>query len=140
MILLDTNVILELVRAAQLPSVVAYVEGLDPDAISTAAVCEAEIRFGLTRMAAGRRRDGLVAQMDAFFDIGFAGRVLPFDRLCAAAYGAIRQARESAGRPMTVMDAMIAATAVAYGARAVATRKVGDFEGCGVVVDPWEVG
>jgi hypothetical protein len=63
--------------------------------------------------------------------------MLPFDGACATHYGIIRVARQSAGKPISVQDAMIAATARAYGV-AVATRNAGDFAGCDVrVVNPW---
>ena len=39
---------------------------------------------------------------------------------------------------MTVDDAMIAATARAYGVAALAARNARDFVGCGVeLIDPW---
>lgn len=138
MILLDTNVISELVKSEPNQAVVAYVGGLAPDTVFTAAVCEAEIRYGLARMADGRRRDELIARMTAFFETGFPDQVLQFDRACAAVYGEIRHGREAAGKPITVEDAMIAATARAYGVRAIATRNSKDFVDCGVtLIDPW---
>jgi predicted nucleic acid-binding protein len=138
MILLDTNVISELVKAAPNQAVLAYVSGLAPETAFTAAVCEAEIRYGLARMADGRRRDELIARMAEFFEIGFLDQVLQFDRACAAVYGEIRHGREAAGKPITVEDAMIAATARAYGVQAIATRNTKDFAGCGVtLIDPW---
>lgn len=137
MILLDTNVISDLVRAAPDPAVLAYVGGLAPEDVFTAAVCEAEIRYGLARMPAGHKRDQLTERIDIFFDSGFQDQILPFDRPCAAHYGDIRHAREATGRPIAVEDAMIAATARAYGA-IIATRNTKDFFGCGVsLVDPW---
>ena len=137
MILLDTNVISELVRPAPDPAVLAYVRALAPETAFTAAVCEAEITYGLARLPAGRRREDLATRITALFASGFQNQVLPFDRMCASHYGAIRSAREAAGRPITVEDAMIAATARAHGAT-VATRNVEDFQGCGAdIVDPW---
>lgn len=137
MVLLDTNVISELVRQAPDPAVLAYVRSLAPDAIFTAAVCEAEIRYGLARLPAGRRRDDLTARSNVLVADGFQDRVLPFDSACAALYGEIRASREAAGRPIEVEDAMIAATTRAYGA-ALATRNGGDFIGCGTtLIDPW---
>ena len=63
---------------------------------------------------------------------------MPFDRLCAALYGETRHARGAAGKPITVEDAMIAATARAYGAEAIATRNLKDFADCSVpLIDPW---
>ncbi len=140
MILLDTNVISELVRAEPNPAVLAYIDGLAPETIFTASVCEAEIRYGLARMADGRRRDELIARIDRFFEKGFPNQVLAFDRLCAAAYGEVRHTREAAGKPITVEDAMIAATALAYGVQGIATRNTKDFVDCGVtLIDPWQV-
>jgi predicted nucleic acid-binding protein len=137
-ILLDTNVISELVKREPDASVAAYLDGLAPDTVFTAAVCEAEIRYGLARMPAGRRREELIERIETFFEIGFRDLVLRFDRSCAALYGEIRQAREAAGKPITVEDAMIAATARAYGVAAIVTRNTRDFAGCGVaLIDPW---
>jgi predicted nucleic acid-binding protein len=116
------------------------VGGLTPEIVFTAAVCEAEIRYGLARMASGRRRDELIARIAIFFDTGFRDQVLPFDRPCAALYGEIRHAREAAGKPIAVEDAMIAATALAYGVQAIATRNTKDFIDCGVpLFDPWSM-
>jgi toxin FitB len=137
-ILLDTNVISELMKVEPTPAVSAYVRGLAPETVFTASICEAEIRHGLARMPKGRKRDDLIARTATFFEVGFPHQVLRFDRVCAALYGEIRHAREAVGKPITVEDAMIAATARAYGVEAIATRNVRDFEGCGVaLVDPW---
>ena len=140
MILVDTNVISELVRMAPSPAVVAYVASLPVEEVFTAAICEAEIRYGLARLPAGRRRDELTARMDDFFDIGFRDRILRFDRVCASVYGEIRAGRDAGGQPIASEDAMIAATARAYGMSAVVTRNTKDFGGCGVeLIDPWKV-
>lgn len=138
MTLLDTNVISELVRAQPDPTVTAYLRSLAPETMFTAAVCEAEIQYGLARMPAGRRRDELVARVRAFFATGFQGQVLPFDSSCAALYGKIRADREAAGASVAVEDIMIAATARAHGA-VIATRNLKHFAGCGVpLVNPWQ--
>lgn len=139
MIVLDTNVISELVRPAPDQAVIAYLESLPAEEMFTAAVCTAEIHYGLARLPPGRRRDSLTDRMAAFLEAAFGDRILVFDRLCAAAYGEIRTAREAAGRPITALDAMVAATALAYGARALATRNVRAFADCGIpLVDPWQ--
>jgi predicted nucleic acid-binding protein len=103
-----------------------------------AAICEAEIRYGLVRIPAGHRRDDLVKRIDLFFATGFGDQILPFERGCARRYGEIRHAHEAAGTPISVEDAMIAATARGYGA-AIATRNTRHFAQCGVpLIDPWE--
>jgi hypothetical protein len=135
-ILLDTNVISELTRNQPNPSLLAYLHAQPQATLFTSSVCEAEIRYGLARLPAGRRRAALAERVKLLFS-GFAQRVLPFDSAAAGQYGPIRTTREAMGRPIAVADAMIAATALAYGL-AVATRNGGDFAGCGVrVVNPW---
>jgi len=68
----------------------------------------------------------------------FAGRVLPFDSAAAFAYASVVEQRRTAGRPISQLDAQIAA--IALSRRAVlATRNMSDFEGCGVALqNPWE--
>ena len=138
MILLDTNVISELLRPSPEPAVVRFVATQAPESLFTAAICEAEIHYGLARLPAGRRRDDLETRVATFLATGFAARILRFDSACAALYGKIRARREAAGRPISVEDAMIAATARAYGA-IIATRNLTDFRECDVdLVNPWE--
>lgn len=137
MILLDTNVISELVRRQPDPTVAAFLRRQPPQSLFTAAVCEAEIRYGLARMPPGRRRNELAGRITVFLTTAFPDRIMAFDSAAAAVYGAIRAAREAAGKPITVQDAMIAATARAYGL-SIATRNDDVFTGCGVLwVNPW---
>lgn len=137
MILLDTNVISELMRANCSPAVFAFVNSQPPGSPFTAAICEAELRYGLARLPDGARRRSLEDSLSRFLAEGLRGRILPFASSAAESYAAIRAARESAGRAITTADAMIAATARTYGV-AIATRDVAGFARCGVeVFDPW---
>ena len=98
-ILLDTNIISDLVRQAPDPAVLSYVRALAPDTVFTAAVCEAEVRYGLARMPVGQKRERLVERINALFGTGFQDQIIPFDRACAALYGEIRASREAIGKP-----------------------------------------
>jgi hypothetical protein len=136
MILLDTNVVSELARSQPDATVLAYLRRQPQATLFTSSVCEAEIRYGLARLPAGRRRNELANRVTIFFS-GFATRILAFDSAAAGLYGAIRTRREAVGRPISVADAMIAATARAYGL-VIATRSGNDFAGCDLrIVDPW---
>ncbi|MFY9832719.1 MAG: PIN domain-containing protein [Methylocystis sp.] len=67
----------------------------------------------------------------------FAGRILPFDERAAHRFAQLCALKRSLGQGIAVMDAMIAAIAIAH-AMTLATRNVRDFEGLGVpLVDPF---
>ena len=139
MILLDTNVISELSRSHPDPAVENFLRHQPSRSVFTASVCEAEIRYGLALMPVGRRRNERASRMIALLAAVFADRILAFDSAAAALYGAIRAAREATGEPISVEDAMIAATARAY-SLAIVTRNEVDFGGCGVrIINPWRV-
>jgi predicted nucleic acid-binding protein len=98
---------------------------------------EAELRYGMTIMAVGQRRRSLASMIEKILEEDFRGRILPFDRAAARTYAVIASERRAAGRPISQFDCQIAAIARAHDA-AVATRNIGDYEGCGIVViNPW---
>ena len=137
MILLDTNVVSELMRAAPEPTVEAWVSGQPPKSLYFSTVSEAELRFGAAILPEGRRRETLFSNIEGMLRRAFGDRVLPFDRQAARVYGDIAAMRRSAGRHVEPVDCQIAAVARSRGL-AVATRNVGDFEGMEVeLVNPW---
>lgn len=136
MIALDTNVVSELMRVEPAGIVLDWFERNQSAQPVITAITAAEIRFGLTRMPAGRRRDRLELIADGVFEL-FPERILPFDDRAAAAFAEILSHRESIGRPMDGFDAQIAAICLVHGA-ILATRNVRDFTDTGVrVLDPW---
>lgn len=138
MILIDTNVVSELMRPAPAPAVLAWFSDRNAADLFLSAVSEAELRAGAAYLPAGRRREGLVAAIDAMIAEDFGGRVLLFDSAAAKSYAVIAAARRAAGQPIAEADCQIAAIAQAQGA-VVATRNVADFRGCGVeIIDPWK--
>ncbi len=137
MYVLDTNVVSELMRPAPEPCVEAWVAKQRAAHLYFSSISEAELRYGVAIMPAGRRREALAAAVDGLVREDFAGRVLPFDSAAARAYAEIAAARRSAGRPVSQADCQIAAIAHARGL-ALATRNVRDFAGMGIeIADPW---
>ena len=138
MILIDTNVVSELMRPVPAPAVLDWFATREAADLFLSAVSEAELCAGAAYLPAGRRREGLVAAIDAMIVEDFGGRILSFDSAAAKSYAVIAAARRAAGRPIAEADCQIAAIARGRGA-AVATRNVADFLGCGVeIIDPWE--
>ena len=137
MIVLDTNVLSEMLRPKPSPQVEAWLAAQDGTSVYFTAVGEAELRYGLAILPSGRRRTALGAAVEVILAEDFHERILPFGGAAARAYAAIAAERRAIGRPISQFDCQIAAIARAHGA-SVATRNIGDYEGCGVaLIDPW---
>ncbi|MCQ3807021.1 MAG: type II toxin-antitoxin system VapC family toxin [Acidimicrobiaceae bacterium] len=138
MIVLDTNVVSELIRRSPDPAVAAWVADHDAATLFVTAIGEAELRYGVAILPAGRRRKMLAAAVDLMLREDLAGHILPFDSAAAHAYATIASERRAIGRPAAQADAQIAAIARSRG-MAVATRNIKDLQGMGVnLVNPWE--
>jgi predicted nucleic acid-binding protein len=138
MIVLDTNVLSELLRAAAEPTVVQWASSQPLETLFTTTVTQAEMLYGVQILPAGQRRQRLEEAVTALFEEDFFGRVLPFDGEAAKAYARIAAQRKQHGQPMSQFDAQIAAIVVTRGGR-LATRNVADFEGCGLqLCNPWQ--
>jgi len=138
MILLDTNVVSELMKAAPAENVVGWVAAQPASSLYTTSTTQAEILHGIMLLPSGKRRRGIEAAAQAMFAEEFEGRILGFGSDAALPYSHIAADRRRAGRPISSFDAQIAAIARTVGA-VIATRNVADFTDCGVkVVNPWE--
>lgn len=138
MIVLDTNVLSELIRARPDPKVVSWLEAQAMDTLFTTAISRGEMLYGACILPAGRHRDTLLHEVEAIFSADMAGRVLPYDSDAAGTHATIAAMRRARGRPISQPDAMIAGIVASRGA-VLATRNVRDFGGCGIdVVDPWD--
>ena len=139
MIVLDTNVVSELMRSEPEERVVAWATSQATAAVGTTSVTLAEVRSGIVRLPAGRRRKVLLSAAEDVFS-AFASSILPFDADAAHHYADIVVERERAGAPISGFDAQIAAICRAHGA-ALATRNTEDFVGLGLsLTNPWGVG
>jgi hypothetical protein len=136
-IVLDTNVVSELMRAEPSSEVVAWVDRQVADDVFLTAVTLAEVLFGIARLPDGRRKQSLADLVEATVADDFDHRVAAFDAPAAVHYADIAARREHAGRRISAADALIAAICRSHGA-VLATRNVDDFGGVGItVVDPW---
>jgi predicted nucleic acid-binding protein len=136
-ILLDTNVLSALMNSTPDPVVIRWLDSQAADRFWTTAISVFEIRYGLARLAPGRRRQSLEAAFADLIAIDLAGRIAPVDQRAAEAAGALAAEREAAGRPVDVRDTLIAGIALARRAE-IATRNTRHFSDLDVrVVDPW---
>src|SRR5690554_3406173 len=137
MILLDTNVISEPLRREPEPGVIEWIDAQALETLYLSAITVAELRSGIALLPAGKRRTGLLENLERRVLPLFAGRVLPFDLPCTQTYAELIAKAQKAGLAIAAADGFIAATAAANGL-AVATRDTGPFEAAGVeVINPW---
>jgi hypothetical protein len=137
MIVLDTNVLSEALKPLPSRIVLGWLAAQQPLSVFTTTITEAEVLYGVGTLPPGKRHLRLLAAVEKMFAEEFAGRILPFDEDAARAFATIVAARDRAGRPISQLDAMIAAIARSHRA-AVATRNTADFQGCGIeVINPW---
>lgn len=134
--LLDTNVLCEPARAQPSLRVLEWLEQNDEDRLFVSAATLAEIHHGIHRLPQGNRRRHLETWVETEFNPRFAGRIIPIEDGIAAAWGMIVAQREAAGRPISTIDAFLAATARIHGLCLV-TRNEPDFRGTVSVVNPW---
>jgi predicted nucleic acid-binding protein len=135
--LLDTNVVSEWVRPRPDQGVLSWLADADEDRVYLSVMTLAELRFGVDRLATGKRRARLDAWLREELPLRFEGRLLPIDRDVADAWGRIMARGEQTGRRMSVADAFVAATAEVHGLTLV-TRNVADFEpALKAIVNPW---
>ncbi|GAB7541045.1 MULTISPECIES: type II toxin-antitoxin system VapC family toxin [unclassified Cupriavidus] len=137
MILLDTNVVSEPLRAVGDPSVLAWIDAQNIETLYLAAISLAELRFGIAAMPAGKRREILQTSLERRVLPLFAGRILSFDAAASSAYAEIRARARAQGMAIATADGYIAATAAANGLT-VATRDTAPFEAAGLeIINPW---
>jgi len=137
MIILDTNVLSELMRAEPIPEVLTWIAKQPSTELFTTTITEAEIFYGIELLAKGKRREALMAAAEAMFAEDLSGRVLSFESDAARVFSKIAAHRRAMGRPISHADAQIAAIAQVRRAK-LATHNKQDFDDCGIdIIDPW---
>jgi toxin FitB len=137
MIILDTNVLSELMKAKPAKKVSEWAGSQPASSLFITAVTQAEILYGIRLLPDGRRRDSIAIAAKAMFDEDFNDRILAFNSDAAAAYADIAVIRRNKGKPISQFDAQIAAITRSTGA-ALATRNASDFEDCEIeLINPW---
>ena len=137
MILLDTNVISEPLRASGDLNVLAWIDAQIIETLFLSTISLAELRFGIAALPEGKRRDTLHASLEQRVLPLFAGRILSFDAAASQAYATLRARARNAGQAIATADGYIAAIAATH-KLTVATRDISPFEAAGVaVINPW---
>lgn len=136
--LLDTNVLSEFKRRGEPdPHVRNWLKATDPDLLWASVLSFGEIRKGIERQAAGKRRTELEEWLEHDLEQWFEERLLQVTKAIAERWGVLSAGALDKGTPLPNIDGLIAATAIEHDLT-LATRNVKDFAGFGVsVFNPW---
>ena len=139
MILLDTNVLSELMRAAPDVAVIDWIDSQAAADLHISVITIMEIERGLNLLPKGKRRSDIRTEAEAAVH-DFEGRCLPFEKTAAIQCGRLAAARQLAGRQISIGDAQIASIALIHDMR-LATRNTRDFHSIDglKLVNPWKL-
>lgn len=137
MILIDTNVVSEPLKAVPAPNVISWMDAQAIETLFLSTITVAELRFGIAAMPSGKRQDVLRERLERDVLPVFSGRILSFDLDASQSYSELMARSRSSGKAIGKADGYIAAIAASNRLQ-VATRDVGPFEAAGLrVIDPW---
>jgi predicted nucleic acid-binding protein len=126
----------ELVKPRPHAGVLTWFDAQEAEALHLSALTVGEIEKGVALLQAGRRRTSLRTWLGTLSST-YAARVLPVDAAVASTWGRMCAVAEQSGRHLSVVDGLIAATAIHHGLTVV-TRNTKDFAPTGAsLIDPW---
>ena len=109
---IDTNVLFEGMRAKPSPRVSAWLQAIPSSDQYFSVLSIGEIRFGIERMKPGKRRDELRGWLERDLIAKEHRRILPLTLEIAGRWGRMKAI---AGRNLSLIDSLIAATALHHG-------------------------
>jgi toxin FitB len=135
--LLDTCVLSELAAKRPNPSVVSWIDGIDPDSIYISVLTIGEIQKGIEKLKNPARKRVLEAWLQDKLLVRFRDRLVLLDTAVLLVWGTLTGRLEAEGKTIPAIDSLLAATALQ--ARLVlVTRNEDDFLRSGVqLLNPW---
>lgn len=138
MTVLDTCVISEALRPSPHPGVVRWLDSIPEETVYVPSLVLGELQKGVDLIAETDRRQAMEVWLHQLRD-RFIDRVLPVDEGSATEWGHLCARLQRIGRPLPVVDSLLAAVVCANDA-VLATRNVRHFEQTGVrLINPWDL-
>jgi len=125
--LLDTCVISELMAKRPNQAVIQWIESVDEDRLYLSVITIGEIRKGIAKLADSPRKLELQEWLNDHLLSRFSDRIVVIDTGVMLDWGQLVGNLERLGKPMPLMDSLIAAI-VLHGDFVLVTRNETDFE------------
>lgn len=134
--LLDTCALSEMVKKVPDPGFTQWITGQRSDSLYISVVSIAEIRQGIVRLADVNKQKRLRNWILGIKE-KYQSRLLPVDVAVAETYGQIQGKAMKKGRPVSVQDCWIAATALTHSLPVVTRDDAGLASTRALVFNPW---
>ena len=135
--LIDTCVISELRKLAPSASVVKWFDSIDEEDIFISALTLGEIEYGISILNDGRKKSAIMEWFENL-KFQFKDQTLDVSPEIATRWGRLRASLKRKGFSISVVDGLIAATAIDKDFLLV-TRNVADFKNSGAgIFNPWD--
>ncbi|MCU0288901.1 MAG: type II toxin-antitoxin system VapC family toxin [Acidobacteria bacterium] len=136
--LLDTCVISELVTPYPNEKVIKWLEERKENDLFLSVLTIGEIHKGIAKLPDSKKKRVLIKWVEDDLKKRFMGRVLEITEAIAIQWGDILGDSEKKGKKMSVIDGLIAASAIEEGLTVV-TRNIKDIKNSGArIINPWE--
>ena len=137
--LLDTCVISELIRPMPNQDVVEWIEQEDESMLFISALTFGEIEKGIQKLQDGRKKLKLQHWLEHDLHLRFKSRIINIDEEVASLWGRLSGNCQNQGKPLHVIDGLLAATAISHGMTLV-TRNTKDMNSTPVMLlNPWKI-
>jgi len=134
--ILDTNVLSELTKPIPNKNVLEWFENCPEEEMYISSITLGEIEGGIVSIAPGKKQNQLMIWFGSLQN-SFKSRIFPVDDITAIRWGELRGKLKQKGITISVIDGLIAATAIANNAVLV-TRNMKDFDFPGIeLINPW---
>ncbi len=137
--LLDTCVISEIIKPQPDENVVAWIQNKNENDLYLSVLTFGELEKGIEKAQDLARKAKLKLWVEQDLKQRFEGRIIPIDLSVSSSWGNVQGMAEVAGKPMAVVDGLIAVSGLVYDC-IVVTRNVSDMKQSGVeLLNPWMI-
>jgi len=135
--LLDTCVVSEMIKNKPDKNVLEWVRAQDESKLYLSVLTIAEIQKGIEKTSDNSRKKRLKLWLEDDLKKRFEGRIIPIDLNVATKWGEMQGATELNGKPMPVIDGLIAICGLVSNC-IVVTRNTSDMQNSSaVLLNPW---
>lgn len=124
--ILDTNIISELISKKPNKKVIIFLQNISDDDLYLSVVTIGEIKFGIDNLQDSEKKKKLLNWLYNDLFKRFEGKIVDVDSDIMLKWGYLTSTLKKKGKPMPMMDAMIAATSISKNFTLI-TRNEKDF-------------